>query len=92
MSMIRDPEGIEREALTHIDALRGANLLEIGSGDGRLTQQFAEMAARVVGIDMDTASIKAAEPYPNVLLAAASAIELPFPSEHFDTALLAWSL
>jgi 16S rRNA A1518/A1519 N6-dimethyltransferase RsmA/KsgA/DIM1 with predicted DNA glycosylase/AP lyase activity len=90
--MIRDPEGIESAAIASIHALHGAHLLEIGCGDGRLTRQFAELAARVTAIELDAALVATAEAYPNVRYAAASALDLPFPSEQFNTALLAWSL
>jgi ubiquinone/menaquinone biosynthesis C-methylase UbiE len=41
---------------------------------------------------MDAALVATAEAYPKVRYAAASALDLPFPSEQFNTALLAWSL
>jgi 16S rRNA A1518/A1519 N6-dimethyltransferase RsmA/KsgA/DIM1 with predicted DNA glycosylase/AP lyase activity len=92
MTMIRDPEGFEREALARIDALRRAQVLEVGCGDGRLTSQLVEWAARVVAIDADSAVVKTAPSHQNLTLAAASAIELPFPAKYFDTALMSWSL
>ena len=90
--MIRDPEGIERDALAKIDHLRVARLLEIGCGDGRLTRQLAELADHVTAIEVDTALVMTAESLARAAFAAASAIELPFAAKHFDTALLTWSL
>jgi len=90
--MIRDPQGIERAALNGIDPLHGVQMLEVGCGDGRLTQQFAKMAAHVTAIDMDATIVSTAPKRRNTRYMAASAIDLPFPAQTFDTALLAWSL
>ena len=51
MSVRTDPEGNETGALFALVDLDGAAVLEIGSGDGRLTWRYANRAAHVVAIE-----------------------------------------
>ena len=54
MPMILDPEGNESNALFNLPVTwTGASVLEVGSGDGRLTWRYADKAARVVAIEPD---------------------------------------
>ena len=99
MPILIDPEENESYALFSLPfAWTGKSVLEIGSGDGRLTWRFAGKAARVIAIEPE------AEKH-NVALA-----ERPGGFEHveflnlgldefvkqikerFDLALLSWSL
>ena len=52
-----DPEGYEPRALREAVDFTGARVLEIGSGDGRLSVRYARAAGRVVCIDLDAASL-----------------------------------
>ncbi|MCL4250161.1 MAG: hypothetical protein KJ065_18580 [Anaerolineae bacterium] len=44
MTMQRDPENSEVNALATFASLDDAHILEIGSGDGRLTWRYAQRA------------------------------------------------
>ncbi len=96
--VLRDPEESEIQYLDRLGNLKGMRVLEIGSGDGRMTKRYAAMARSVVGIDPDLESLAiAAKSQPDsslsdVNLALALAQALPFPDEHFDRVIMAWSL
>lgn len=61
MTVRPDPENNEIHALRRVVDLKGANVLEIGCGDGRLTWRYAEEAARVTAIDAFEPSIRRAQ-------------------------------
>jgi 2-polyprenyl-3-methyl-5-hydroxy-6-metoxy-1,4-benzoquinol methylase len=99
MSIRTDPEGNETQALFELAQLEGAEVLEIGSGDGRLTWRYAERTAHVTAI----------EPFGDSIARAAERLrETQLPVEFrnegfedfaeaseadvFDIALLSWSL
>lgn len=94
MPLERDPEGNEIRAISDLLSLAGAQVLEIGCGDGRLTRRYASRAAFVAGIDPDANRLAGAsnDPLPNARFAQASALALPLAAGTFDSAILAWSL
>ena len=54
MTILLDPEHNESDALFSLPIpWTGASVLEIGSGDGRLTWRYADKVARVVGLEPD---------------------------------------
>ena len=57
MAIRGDVAGIEKQYLLDMLPLEGGRVLEIGCGDGRLTWQYAELADRVVGIDVTRGSL-----------------------------------
>jgi len=53
-----DPEGNESGALAALaPELAGGRVLEIGSGDGRLTRRYADRARAVIATDPDQAAL-----------------------------------
>ena len=92
------PQGAEPQALFEAADFTNARILEVGSGDGRLTFRYAEVARFVVGIETDTERVAGAvDTCPSDLrrhlsFLPASAMALPFHDGAFDLALLAWSL
>jgi len=98
MTVDKDPEGAERRHLEPGAEFAGKRVLEIGCGEGRLTWKYARAARGVIGIDTDAAALRYAridrpsDLEGTVSFARASAMNLPFPRETFDLALLAWSL
>jgi ubiquinone/menaquinone biosynthesis C-methylase UbiE len=94
----RDPEGHETRHLLKLANFTDQRVLEIGCGDGRLTWRYAEMTQRVIGIDPDPIRLAAASEHcpealqPRVALVRGTAEAIPFSSQAFDVALLAWSL
>ncbi len=97
MTVQKDPEGTEARYLSQTISFKNQHVLEIGMGDGRLTWRYAHSAGRVTGIDLDADGLKvaAAERPANlretVSLVQANSLDLPFRSETFDQAILAWS-
>ncbi len=93
-----DPERAEVRALLRAAPLRGARLLEVGCGDGRLTRRIARVARSVVGIDLDAEQITRARRFTARLLRrrvrfeVASAERLPFAPQTFAAVLFSWSL
>ena len=95
MASRSDSAGIEKRYL--LDMLEsGGRMLEIGCGDGRLTWQYADLAASVIGIDVTAAALSGGlNQRPHRLAAvsflAASAADLPFPAASFDQAVFSHS-
>lgn len=93
-----DPEGVESRALLSAATFAGTQVLEIGSGDGRLAFRYAEASGTVVAVELEREPIGAAlEVCPphlreRVTFVQANALSLPFRRETFDVAVLAWSL
>lgn len=97
MDGIRDPEGNEAKNLLRFSPMAGKEVLEIGSGAGWLTRQYAGTPRRVCGIEAlreELQKAKADQPagVNNVFTLQAVAEGLPFRASGFDLALLANSL
>lgn len=97
----RRPDAARELRLLGLDRLvRGARVLEVGTGEGRLALGYAARARSVLAIDPDPASIGRARERAarlgldprRVRFRAISAQELDVGRERFDLALLAWSL
>ena len=93
-----DPEEVELRALRTAASWRGAKVLEIGCGDGRLTRRLARLGAHVIAIDPDRDAIRIArktlpKSYARqVRYAVGTAGRLKFPARSFDIVVFAWSL
>jgi ubiquinone/menaquinone biosynthesis C-methylase UbiE len=93
-----DPENIEIKYLHEVAQLANAHVLEIGSGEGRLTWRYAVSARRITAIDPDPIRLIAAQrECPPALRSKVAFVQvkaetLPFPREKFDLAILSWSL
>ena len=96
MAVRLDPEGNEIAALTLlVPSLAGSQVLEVGCGDGRLTQRYAKSAASVLAIDPDEsaiASLRSDPPLGSVEIRAIGFEHLAAPDHSFDVILLSWSL
>ena len=96
---MRPRPAVELTAYGIAAALRGADVLDIGTGDGRLAFGAAAAgAASVTGLDPDPAAVRAARRQARTLgrrrttFRLGSAQELDFPDERFDLATLSWTL
>jgi 16S rRNA A1518/A1519 N6-dimethyltransferase RsmA/KsgA/DIM1 with predicted DNA glycosylase/AP lyase activity len=93
MAIDEDPEGHEIAALEAMVSFASRRVLEIGCGDGRLTERYAHDAASVVAIDPDADAISAlAMVLPKVDARAIGFEELTLPPASIDIVLFAWSL
>ena len=93
-----DSEQNEVRALQQVTNWRSQRVLEIGCGDGRLTQRLARLGAQVQGIDPDATRIRAARQQlperlaPQVRFRTGSAERLEYANESFDLVILSWVL
>ena len=100
MALRVDPEENEINALFRLASLGGKRVLEIGSGDGRLTWRFGHQAGFVTAIEPFAESVKRAKrDLPSFLKDRVRLLHIGFEefaartrSESFDIALLSWAL
>ena len=97
-SAVRPTDDLELRRLRADRYFRAKDVLDIGTGEGRLARVIAPMARSVVGLDPDANAIGDARRearrrhLQNVRFAVAAAQDLGVGSEVFDTALFSWSL
>ncbi len=92
-----DPEGAELSHLVAACQPSAKAILEIGSGAGKLTWQYAGLPRRLAGIDPAMSTLRQAQRAtpaspPPVSFLQAMGEALPFRSQTFDVALFASSL
>lgn len=93
-----DPDETHLRVIRELADFRGARVLEIGSGEGRLTAGFAAEAASVLAIDPKREAIAEAERTlaeelrERVTFLTAAAEEVNVPPASFDIVLFSWSL
>ena len=93
-----DPEGAHLAALKRLADFDGRRVLEMGCGEGRLTQGIALDAAFVVAFDPDAASVAAAQASlptdlaERVAFTVALAEEIEIERGAFDLVVFSWSL
>ncbi len=99
MPVIIDPEGNETQALFNLCGnWTGKTVLEIGSGDGRLTWRYAEKVARVLALEPSEEAHRLALKNRPHEMGHVELRNVGFEGfarknkERFDLALLSWSL
>jgi ubiquinone/menaquinone biosynthesis C-methylase UbiE len=98
MGVVIDPEGVETRILREMVDLNGADVIEMGCGDGRLTRRYARRARSVLGIDPNEEAIaraRAATPprlREAVTFQVGNAASVALPAGAFDVGILSWSL
>jgi ubiquinone/menaquinone biosynthesis C-methylase UbiE len=98
VSRVIDAEGAHLGTILRAADFRGRRVLEVGSGEGRLTWGFAPLAAFVLAFDPDeevvaTARADCAEDLrEKVSFAVASAEEIDVPPNSVDLVFFSWSL
>ncbi len=97
-SGVRPTDDIELRRLGADRYFRGKDVLDIGTGDGRLAWIIAPIAQSVMGLDPDPAGIRQARRecrrrgLRNVRFAVSIGQDLNVGVGRFDTALFSWSL
>jgi ubiquinone/menaquinone biosynthesis C-methylase UbiE len=98
VTRVVDAEGAHLAAILRAADFSGRRVLEIGSGEGRLTWGFAPLAASVLAFDPDeTVIVSARSDCPDnlrekVTFAVASAEEIDVPPHSVDLVFFSWSL
>jgi SAM-dependent methyltransferase len=70
--------------LSMLPSLKGRKVLDVGCGDGELTQKLAERGAEVIGVDANPDMIAAAQRRHAGTYQVADAAALPFKDNSFD--------
>ena len=97
-SGMRPADDIELRGLRGDRFFRGKDVLDIGTGNGRLVWLIAPVARSVVGLDPDPEGIREAtrearsRGLANARFKVSVGQDLGVASERFDTALFSWSL
>jgi 2-polyprenyl-3-methyl-5-hydroxy-6-metoxy-1,4-benzoquinol methylase len=94
---LRDVDNAEARVLRSCGDFTGANVLEVGCGDGRLTWLYAARAKSVLGIDPEEEEIAAARSATPPELAEHVRFEVGTAEDlsktaAFEVAFLSWSL
>jgi ubiquinone/menaquinone biosynthesis C-methylase UbiE len=98
MTLQRDPGRSESKYLHRFADFTDRRVLEVGSGEGRMTWQYAGATHLTIGVDTDMDSLRIArvdrssDLEKKVHFSCAASEYLPFSKETFDIAILAWSL
>lgn len=93
-----DPEGAHLAALRRLADFRGTRILEMGCGEGRLTEGLAREADRVLAFDPDAEAVESArtglapELSDRVEFRVASAEQLEIAPGSFDLVVFSWAL
>lgn len=97
-SAVRPADDVELRGLRAERFFRGKDVLDIGTGDGRLVWLIAPLARFVVGLDPDPEGIREASRNAkrrgvrNARFKVSIGQELGVGDEQFDTAVFSWSL
>jgi predicted RNA methylase len=93
-----DAERAHLAAILRAADFRGRRVLEVGSGEGRLTWGFAPLTASVLAFDPDESEVAAAraacpeELRQKVRFEVAAAEEIEVPPSSVDLVFFSWSL
>jgi ubiquinone/menaquinone biosynthesis C-methylase UbiE len=97
-SLLRPAPEDELREYGGLALVRRKRVIDIGCGDGRMALGCAPYASEVVGVDPDPEAIRLARGKARGLGAKTVAFkvgvaqQLPFADEHFDVAILSWTL
>jgi predicted RNA methylase len=98
VTRVIDAEGAHLAAILRAADFRERRVLEVGSGEGRLTWGFAPLAAAVLAFDPDEAVVASARAdctealSEKVRFEVARADEIDVPPHSVDLVFFSWSL
>jgi 2-polyprenyl-6-hydroxyphenyl methylase / 3-demethylubiquinone-9 3-methyltransferase len=98
MTLRVDPEHNEIHALKSVANWRGKEVLEVGCGDGRLTQRLAGLGANILAIDPDPGHIRTARKNlpkryaGQIRYQVGKAEQLKQPAGTYDLVVFSWVL
>jgi ubiquinone/menaquinone biosynthesis C-methylase UbiE len=99
MARVVDPAGTEVRILKQVINWRSKQVIEIGCGDGRLTQRLASLGAeKILALDPDAMLVRNARKrlpkrfIGQVRFRVGQAEHLPAKAEQFDLAVFSWVL
>lgn len=98
MPVALDPEHAETRVIHALVDFTGADVLEVGCGDGRLTWRFAELARTVLALDPAAAAIATAQASlpaslrQQVTFQTADITAVELAPAAYDVVVLSWSL
>ena len=98
MRRVVDAEGVHLAAILHAADFEAQRVLEVGSGDGRLTRGIAATASSVFAFDPKAADIRSARSTcpsdlrEKVRFEVASAAEIEVEPQSVDLVFFSWSL
>jgi predicted RNA methylase len=98
VTRVIDAEGAHLAAILRAADFRERRVLEVGSGEGRLTWGFAPLAASVLAFDPDEAVVASARDdctealREKVRFEVARADEIDVPPHSVDLVFFSWSL
>jgi ubiquinone/menaquinone biosynthesis C-methylase UbiE len=98
MTRVVDADGAHLAAVLRAADFRGRRVLEVGSGEGRLTWGFAPVAASVLAFDPDAEYVLRArmdcpeELREKIRFEVASAHEIEVEPQSVDLVFFSWSL
>ncbi len=91
-----DPERRETRMLRRHVPFADARVIDIGCGDGRLSNRIRNWVQSIAGVDMAGEEVRRAHARKRLddiaRFAVADASRLPFQDRSFDLALFSWSL
>lgn len=94
MPVKRDPKNLEKIHLHKGVNLIDKDVLEIGCGEGRLTELYHQLVRQIVGIDVTLDALQTArnKRLDKTTVAFVDAVQLPFHNGSFDVVIYSWSL
>ncbi|MDO8506142.1 MAG: methyltransferase domain-containing protein [Candidatus Limnocylindria bacterium] len=96
--VVRHPRHGREVALIGRERFRGKDVLDVGSGDGRLSFDLARVARSVLGVDPSLEAVAGATArardlgLANLSFAVGAAQHLDVGRRRFDVAIFTWSL